>query len=179
MAAICDGVDGYIARHYNQMSELGTILDPLADKLLLVSGVVLLSLNHTYPPGHAPYLEQIPLWLTVNALGSPDNGVIVASYIGSWLMAGSFLAIGSCMSALTRNQVIAFVLAVVLCLLLVLAGFSPITDLFARWASPADRAAGLVPTLPARALKQHGTQERRSHGQHPAQAQTARRLTGT
>jgi CDP-diacylglycerol--glycerol-3-phosphate 3-phosphatidyltransferase len=63
VAAICDGVDGYIARHYNQWSELGTILDPLADKLLLVSGVVLLSFNH------GPLLGQIPLWLTVTIIG--------------------------------------------------------------------------------------------------------------
>ena len=63
VAAICDGVDGYIARHYNQWSELGTILDPLADKLLLVSGIVLLSFDHS------PYLEQIPLWLTVTIIG--------------------------------------------------------------------------------------------------------------
>lgn len=57
-AAICDGLDGYIARRYNQWSELGTILDPLADKLLLVSGVVLLSFDH------GPQLGQIPLWVT-------------------------------------------------------------------------------------------------------------------
>jgi CDP-diacylglycerol--glycerol-3-phosphate 3-phosphatidyltransferase len=63
VAAICDGVDGYIARHYNQVSELGTILDPLADKLLLVSGVVLLSFDH------GPVLGQIPLWLTVTIIG--------------------------------------------------------------------------------------------------------------
>ena len=63
VAAICDGVDGYIARHYNQYSELGAILDPLADKLLLVSGVVLLSFDH------GPLLGQIPLWLTVTILG--------------------------------------------------------------------------------------------------------------
>jgi cardiolipin synthase (CMP-forming) len=56
--AIMDGVDGYIARHYKQISELGKILDPLADKLLLISGIVLLSFNN------APYLRQIPLWLT-------------------------------------------------------------------------------------------------------------------
>ena len=63
VAAICDGVDGYIARHYNQWSELGAILDPLADKLLLVSGVVLLSFDH------GPLLGQIPLWLTVTIIG--------------------------------------------------------------------------------------------------------------
>lgn len=63
VAAICDGVDGYVARRYNQMSELGTILDPLADKLLLVSGVVLLSFNH------GDRLGQIPLWLTIIIIG--------------------------------------------------------------------------------------------------------------
>jgi CDP-diacylglycerol--glycerol-3-phosphate 3-phosphatidyltransferase len=63
VAAICDGVDGYIARHYNQRSELGAILDPLADKLLLVSGVILFSFNHE------PYLDSIPFWLTGVIIG--------------------------------------------------------------------------------------------------------------
>lgn len=63
VAAIFDGVDGYIARHYNQRSELGAILDPLADKLLLVSGIVLLSFDHL------PYLRTIPLWLTGTIIG--------------------------------------------------------------------------------------------------------------
>src|SRR5215475_7026316 len=58
VAAICDGVDGYIARRYNQRSELGAILDPLADKLLLVSGIVLLSFDQR------PYLQSVPIWLT-------------------------------------------------------------------------------------------------------------------
>jgi cardiolipin synthase (CMP-forming) len=62
LAAVCDGVDGFIARHFNQRSELGAILDPLADKLLLVSGVVLFSL----PPAH---LGTIPLWLTGTIIG--------------------------------------------------------------------------------------------------------------
>src|SRR5207245_10809160 len=62
VAAICDGVDGYIARRYNQRSELGAILDPLADKLLLVSGIVLLSFSW-------PYFETIPLWLTGTIIG--------------------------------------------------------------------------------------------------------------
>jgi ABC-2 type transport system permease protein len=64
-----------------------------------------------------------PLWITVNYLGDPDNGAIVAGYLGSFLMAGSFLAIGSCLSALTRNQVVAFILTVVACFLLLLAGY--------------------------------------------------------
>jgi len=63
IAAILDGVDGYIARHYNQISELGKILDPLADKLLLVSGIVALSFNH------GTFLGQIPLWLTGTIIG--------------------------------------------------------------------------------------------------------------
>ncbi|HAO78719.1 MAG TPA: CDP-alcohol phosphatidyltransferase family protein [Verrucomicrobia subdivision 3 bacterium] len=63
VTAILDGVDGYIARHYNQISELGKILDPLADKLLLVSGVVVLSFDN------APRLGQIPLWLTGTIIG--------------------------------------------------------------------------------------------------------------
>jgi len=62
VAAICDGVDGYIARRYNQRSELGAILDPLADKLLLVSGVVLFSLPNAY-------FGNIPLWLTGTIIG--------------------------------------------------------------------------------------------------------------
>jgi CDP-diacylglycerol--glycerol-3-phosphate 3-phosphatidyltransferase len=63
IAAILDGVDGYIARHYHQISELGKILDPLADKLLLVSGIVTLSFNH------GNFLGQIPLWLTGTIIG--------------------------------------------------------------------------------------------------------------
>jgi cardiolipin synthase (CMP-forming) len=63
IAAILDGVDGYIARHYNQISELGKILDPLADKLLLISGIVALSFNH------GNFLGQIPLWLTGTIIG--------------------------------------------------------------------------------------------------------------
>ena len=80
VAAILDGVDGYVARHYHQWSELGTILDPLADKLLLVSGIVVLSFDHT------PRLEQIPLWLTGTIIWRDlliGIGVIVV-----WLMVG-------------------------------------------------------------------------------------------
>jgi ABC-2 type transport system permease protein len=64
-----------------------------------------------------------PIWITVNWLGDPDNGVIVASYVGSWLMGGALLAIGGCLSAATRSQVIAFILAVVVMFFFVLAGF--------------------------------------------------------
>ena len=71
-----------------------------------------------------------PIWLTVNYLGSPDNGLIAASYLGSLLMAGAFLAIGSCISASTRNQVVAFILTVVICFVLLLAGFPLVLDFF-------------------------------------------------
>ena len=71
-----------------------------------------------------------PIWLTVNYLGSPDNGVIFAGYLGSWLMAGSFVAIGACLSALTRSQVVAFVLTAVVCVLLILAGQPQVSDFF-------------------------------------------------
>lgn len=75
-----------------------------------------------------------PIWLTVNYLGDPDNGVIFAAYCGSLLMAGGFLAIGACLSALTRNQVIAFVLSVVVCFGFLLSGFPLVLDLFSGWA---------------------------------------------
>jgi ABC-2 type transport system permease protein len=75
-----------------------------------------------------------PIWITVNYLGSPDNGVIFASYLGSLLLAGGFLAIGSCMSALTRNQVVAFILGVAACFVLLLAGYPLVLDAFRGWA---------------------------------------------
>jgi len=86
-----------------------------------------------------------PLWITVNYLGSPDNGVIFASYLGSFLMAGAFLAIGSCISACTRNQVIAFILTVVVCFLFLLAGFPLVLNFFSAWAPQGmvDAIAGL------------------------------------
>ena len=64
-----------------------------------------------------------PMWLTVNWLGDPDNGVILAGYLGSLLMAGAYLAIGSCLSATSRSPVLAFILIVLVCLGLLLAGF--------------------------------------------------------
>jgi ABC-2 type transport system permease protein len=75
-----------------------------------------------------------PLWITVNYLGHPDNGAILAAYLGSLLLAGGYLAVGSCMSALTRNQVVAFILGVVVCFLFMLAGFPPVLDVFRSWA---------------------------------------------
>jgi ABC-2 type transport system permease protein len=78
-----------------------------------------------------------PLWITINYLGRPDNGAILAAYLGSLLLGGGFLAVGSFMSALTRSQVIAFILAVVACFALVIIGFPGLIDLFRSWAPPA------------------------------------------
>lgn len=74
-----------------------------------------------------------PMWLTVNYLGNPDNGVILAGYLGSLLMAGGYIAIGSCISALTKNQVIAFVVTVVVCLMFILSGFPMVLDFLDDW----------------------------------------------
>jgi ABC-2 type transport system permease protein len=75
-----------------------------------------------------------PIWLTVNYLGNPDNGVILAGYIGSFLMAGGYLAIGACLSATTSNQVIAFVVTVVVCFLFTISGAPLVLDFFRAWA---------------------------------------------
>ena len=77
-----------------------------------------------------------PVFITVNYLGSPDNGVIVAAYIGSMLLAGAYLSISSMTSALTRNQVVSFIISVVICLFLVLCGFPPVTNLLTRMDRP-------------------------------------------
>ncbi|MDX1563724.1 MAG: ABC transporter permease [Gammaproteobacteria bacterium] len=74
-----------------------------------------------------------PIWITINYLGSPDNGAILAAYVGSILMAGGFLAVGSCLSAVTKNQVIAFILSVGVCFVLLLAGFPIVLDVFSAW----------------------------------------------
>ena len=74
-----------------------------------------------------------PIWITVNYLGNPDNGVIFAAYLGSFLMAGGFLAIGSCISAMTKNQVIAFIITVVICFLFLLAGSALVLNFFKAW----------------------------------------------
>ncbi len=78
-----------------------------------------------------------PVWITINYLGDADNPVILLSYIGSFLMAGAYLAIGACVSAFTRNQVIAFVISFVICLIFVLAGFPMVMDVFQGWAPQA------------------------------------------
>jgi len=75
----------------------------------------------------------VPLWVTVNVLGDPDNGAILTGYVGSLLMAGGFLAIGSTVSAATKSQVIAFVITVVLCFTLMLLGFGSVQEFFSGW----------------------------------------------
>ena len=77
-----------------------------------------------------------PLWMTVSWLGDPDQGVIMAGYIGSAMVAGIFLAIGGFVSALTKNQVIAFVVTIVACFLVLLSGFPLVLNFFRDWMSP-------------------------------------------
>lgn len=77
-----------------------------------------------------------PMWIMVNYLGEPDNGVILASYLGSWAIAGCFIAIGSCASALTKNQVIAFVLGAAICFLFLMSGVELVLAAFRAWAPP-------------------------------------------
>lgn len=100
-----------------------SIAEAVLGKFLAAWAVIALSLALTFP-----------IWLTVNYLGSPDNGIIVAAYLGSWLMAGAFLAISMCMSALTKNQVVAFILAIVVCFLFVISGSSMMLEPFQHWA---------------------------------------------
>lgn len=78
-----------------------------------------------------------PMWITVNVLGEPDNGVIAAGYLGSWLMAGAYLAIGSCLSAFTKNQVIAFVITITICFLFTAGGSTAVVGLVQGWAPEA------------------------------------------
>ena len=91
-----------------------------------------------------------PVAITANLLGSPDNGMICSGYLGSFFLAGAYLAVSCLTSAMTRNQVVAFILSVVACLFLILAGFNPVTDLMVRWASPA-----LVDTVAAFSVVTH------------------------
>lgn len=74
-----------------------------------------------------------PIWITVNLLGSPDNGVVLAGYLGTLLMAGAYLAIGSCFSAMTRNQVVAFVVSAAVCFVFTLSGTPLVLNFFTGW----------------------------------------------
>ena len=75
-----------------------------------------------------------PIWLTVNYLGQPDNGVILAGYVGSLFMSGAYLSIGSCISAITKNQVIAFVIAATVCFIFTMSGVDIVLNFFKVWA---------------------------------------------
>lgn len=103
-----------------------TPLQAILGKFLAAWLVIALALALTFP-----------LVLTVNYLGSPDNGVILAGYIGSLLLGGAYLSIACLTSATTRNQVVSFIVSVVACLFLILAGWPPVTDLLVQWADPA------------------------------------------
>ncbi|MDM8557737.1 ABC transporter permease subunit [Candidatus Parabeggiatoa sp. HSG14] len=100
-----------------------TITEAVLGKFLAVWAFTAIALFLTFP-----------MWISVNYLGNPDNAVIMAGYFGSLLMAGAFLSIGACMSALTKNQVIAFVVTVVVCLAFILSGFPMVLDFFNGWA---------------------------------------------
>jgi len=100
-----------------------TLLEAVIGKFLAAWAFTAIALGLTFP-----------VWVTVNYLGNPDNGAILAAYLGSLLMAGAFLAIGSCISATTRNQVIAFIITVVVCFAFLLSGFPLVLDLFRGWA---------------------------------------------
>jgi ABC-2 type transport system permease protein len=91
-----------------------------------------------------------PIVITANYLGNPDNGVILASYIGSLLLSGAYLAVSAMTSAMTRNQVVSFILSLVICLFLILAGWPPVTSLLTEWASP-----WLVETIAAFSVMTH------------------------
>lgn len=111
-----------------------TLWQAVLGKYLAAWAIIALALSLTFP-----------IWITVNWLGDPDNGVVLASYLGSLLMAGAFLAVGSCISAATRSQVIAFILTVLVCLLFLLAGFPLALDPLRAIApqSVVDAASGL------------------------------------
>ena len=91
-----------------------------------------------------------PMWITVNYLGDPDNGVVLAAYLGSLLMAGGYLAIGVCMSAATTSQVIAFIVTVVVCFFFTLAGYPLMLDAFRGWLP-----AGVVEVLASMSFLSH------------------------
>ena len=147
VASILDGVDGYVARRYNQWSELGTVLDPLADKLLLVSGIVVLSFNHT------PWLATIPLWLTGTIIGRDlvqAMGVIVVR-----LVVGKVIV----RPRLTGKIATVLQMAVVLCILL------KWTEAHAEWLKIIGLGAGLFTGASGLLYVWDGTQQL---GSHPA-----------
>jgi len=111
-----------------------TMLEAVLGKFLAAWGFTAVALALTFP-----------IWVTVNYLGEPDNGVIFTAYVGSLLMAGAFLAIGACISAANRNQVVAFIITIVICFVFLLSGFPLVLDFFSGWApqSAVDAIASL------------------------------------
>jgi ABC-2 type transport system permease protein len=105
------------------MTQPVTLWEAVVGKFLAAWAFTVLALALTFP-----------LWLTVNFLGSPDNGAILAAYIGSALLAAGFLSIGSLASALTRNPVVAFIVAVAACFAFLVAGYPLVLDAFRSWA---------------------------------------------
>jgi ABC-2 type transport system permease protein len=95
-------------------------------------------------------LLTFPIIFTVSYLGSPDIGPIICGYVGSIFLAGGYLAVSSMTSAITRNQVISFILSVVICLFLILAGYPPVTDMLIQWAP-----SWLVDTISAFSVMTH------------------------
>jgi ABC-2 type transport system permease protein len=116
-----------------------TMLEALLGKFLAAWAFIILGIALT-----------LPVALTTAYLGDPDVGVILSGYLGSILLAGATVSIGMLMSCTTRSQVISFVLALMLCLLLILAGWPPVTDLFVRWAP-----VWLVDTIASFSLMPH------------------------
>jgi ABC-2 type transport system permease protein len=108
--------------------------EAVAGKFLAAWAFVAIALSLTFP-----------MWITVNYLGSPDNGVILAAYLGSLLMAGAYLAVGIGISALTRSQVVAFIIALAVCFLLTMSGYPLVLDVVRGWlpGTVVDAVAGL------------------------------------
>jgi len=155
-AAVLDGVDGYVARHYHQWSELGTVLDPLADKLLLVSAIVVLSFNH------APHLATIPLWLT-------------GTIIGRDLLLG----LGAVIIRLTVGKItvrprITGKIATVLQMAVVLGILLKWTDAHAAWLQVLSLGAGLFTGASGLFYVWDGSQQL---GAHPSSLPAARQTT--
>ena len=112
----------------------GGTIELLLTLPLTVAQAVLGKFFAAWTVGVVALAMTAPIWLTVNYLGRPDNGVILAAYIGSALMAGAFLAIGACFSAISKNQVIAFVSSAAACLAFVLSGYPLVLEFFGAWA---------------------------------------------
>ena len=111
----------------------------IVGKFLAALAVLAISLALTFP-----------VVITVNYLGHPDNGVILGGYIGSLLLASAYLAISAMTSAITRNQIISFIVSVAICLFLILCGWAPVTNLLIHWASP-----GLVDAVASFSVMTH------------------------